>query len=122
MTPSESPWLSARAHVSTDRAQRYLTQLCEHVGHLGGGHRHRARAHAGASAHVQQAECDASHGVLTFDAGSCTLDATEDELVVRVLAADAAGLQSIKDALVRRLETIGRRDHLVVRWSPDHQA
>jgi hypothetical protein len=113
---SESPLLTAETHVTTDRATRYLAQLCEHASHVGRQHPHRARTHARAQVNVQHAEWADSHGILTFDSGLCALEATESALILRAEAADVETLQRIQEALTRRIETIGRRDHLSVTW------
>lgn len=107
--------LTAEAQVTTDRAARYLAQLCEHGRHVGHQRLHRSRPHD-AGAQLQHAEWADSHGVLTFDVGLCTLDATEHSLIVHVAAEDADSLRRIQDALSQRLQLIGRRDQLVVTW------
>lgn len=42
--------------------------------------------------------------------------ATADALRLRAEATDQDGLQRIQDGIARRLETVGRRDHLRVTW------
>jgi hypothetical protein len=42
--------------------------------------------------------------------------ATPDALTLRAEAADEANLRRVQELLTRRLETIGRRDHLTVNW------
>jgi hypothetical protein len=108
--------LSAEAHVSTERASRYLVQLCEHLDHIAGQHRHQALMHAGAPPQARTVEWSDTHGVITFDGGHCTLDATPDTLTLHVDAVDADSLHRIQVGLAHRLETIGRRDQLTVAW------
>jgi hypothetical protein len=108
--------LTAEASVTTDRASRYLVQLCEHVNKMGRQHLHRARVHVGAPPQVLGAKWSDMHGVVAFTGGQCTLDATADTLRLRLEAADADSLQRMKAMVSRRLQTIGRRDHLEVVW------
>jgi hypothetical protein len=108
--------LTGEARVTTERANRYLVQLCEHLDQIGQHHGGRSRMHSGAPGAIPRVEWSGSHGVITFDNGQCTLDATADALTLSARAADADGLRRIQDELSRRLETIGRRDGLTVSW------
>jgi hypothetical protein len=109
--------LTADARVPTDRASRYLVQLCQHLDQMGNQHAHGrgARTH-GEPPQVPQVEYTDDHGVITFADGRCTIDATPDALALRVEAPDAESLQNIQAGLAHRLETIGRRDKLTVTW------
>ena len=103
--------LTSEATVDTDRAGRYLEQLCRHAAAMGtGGHRHGGPAVA--------AERSADRGVLTLEPwGRCVLHAGAAALTLRVEAADADGLRAIQDIVTRDLERFGRRDGVAVRWS-----
>lgn len=103
--------LSAEAQVETGRASRYLRQLCEHLNQI--GHHH---THGGAHPSVERVEWSDQQGVITFAQGRCTLRATAHTLTLRAEAVDADGLLLMKDMLAARLETIGRRDRLMVMW------
>lgn len=98
---------TAETRVATDRASRYLVQLCEHLNQLSGGHRGPG---------VRQVEWTETRGVLTLAFGRCELVADDEGLVVRIVAGDGAVLDHLKDELAARIETIGRRDGLAVRW------
>lgn len=100
---------SARTWVPTERAGRYLVQVCEHLDRLAHG-----RGHAGPG--VQGVEWSDTHGRIVLAAGQCELSASADGLDLVVTAADDAALRHLQQTLTARLETIGRRDHLVVAW------
>jgi hypothetical protein len=59
-------------------------------------------------------------GTIRFSGGTCTVSATPDTLTVRIDADDEDALQRLQDGVTRRLETVGRRDHLKVRWQPSN--
>jgi hypothetical protein len=102
----------AAARIATDRAERYVGQLCEHLGHLG----RMAVLHKGMPRML-----DVEHGpsgtFVRFDQGTWHLEAAPGELVVRVSAEDSERLERLKSALASRLTTIGRRDGLAVEWA-----
>jgi hypothetical protein len=106
------------ARIPTDRASRYLTQLCRHTAQLSHlGHRGRHGTDAGATM-PRGAECSDDDGVITFDNGRCTLHATGEELVLRAEAADPRVLRLMQEAIAARLQRIGGRDQLSVTWRP----
>jgi hypothetical protein len=108
---------TAQAHITTDRAERYLDQLCGHLGQM--QHiRHMPKTGHGAAGmpkveHVQQAP---GHAEVRFADGSWTLRAAADSLMLRVEADDPAALERLKDAIATRIAKIGRRDGLTVAW------
>jgi hypothetical protein len=117
---------SAEAHVTTDRANRYLTQLCSHLNHMDRMRRQRPashdRGHGGDPGegptpptvqHVNQSDTD---GSVRFTGGLCTLHATVDTLTLRIDADDEATLQRLRNGITKRLEKVGRRDQLTVTW------
>jgi hypothetical protein len=111
---------SAEAHIDTDRASRYLVQLCKHADAMGRG-RHGSRMHPGGSpTHPEvQAEWTDATGRLTFTPwGECTLTADADALRLRIDARDATGLRNIRDVLTKDVQRIGRRDNLILTWLP----
>jgi hypothetical protein len=65
--------LIAEARVETERASRYLVQLCQHVDKLG-------RARPQMQAH---AECSDDRGVISVGWGQCTLRALPGVLTLR---------------------------------------
>jgi hypothetical protein len=120
--------LAADARVDTDRASRYLTQLCRHASAMGARRAHGPRMHMGeALAHNDvrvTVEWTDTHGVLRMDPwGTCTVDATATALVLRAEADDEVSLRCIQDIVTRDIDRFGRRDQLTVRWqssdSPD---
>jgi hypothetical protein len=110
---------TALADVRTDRASRYLTQLCRHAGHMGTGIPNSFRRHRddGTRAQVRSAQCTDSDGVIEFGWGRCTLRATDSTLLLRAEADDDVRLNQITTGISDRLRRIGRRDQLGVTWS-----
>ncbi|TCO34059.1 hypothetical protein EV652_102124 [Kribbella steppae] len=90
------------AYVATERAARYVEQLSSHFAHEPGGMRLLAQ----------------QPGELLIDLGPATwrIVAEPDRLVLRVEAADAARLDEVSAHVAERIEQIGRRDDLRVRW------
>jgi hypothetical protein len=101
---------TAHTRIPTDRAGRYLAQLCQHLNQISGH-----PLHGGASP-IRRVEWSDSHGVIEFASGTCTLDATGDELALTLVASDADDLRQLQQLLSARLETIGRRDDIHVTW------
>jgi hypothetical protein len=109
---------SAEARIPTDRAARYLEQLCSHLGAMGHMPRLPAGGHGGAGMpRVENIEQNGNRAVIRFDDGSWALQAHEDALVLRVEAEEAAALERLKEAIAARITKIGRRDGLAVTWS-----
>lgn len=109
---------TAEAHVPTDRASRYLVQLCRHLGQMS-SMRHRAPIRHGGSQvppEVQHVDYSDTNGIVRFARGQWTLEATTDTLTLRVEADDEDTLHQLKNGMTARLEKIGRRDQLQVTW------
>jgi hypothetical protein len=118
----------AVAEVRTSRADRYLAQLCDHIGHLqhetpsgapDAHHHSRGDGHSGG--HDSQPEVrgvvrSGNRAEIDFDWGHCVLTAFPDVLTVRLRAEDAPALAFGQQLLAGRIETIGRRDQLTVTW------
>ena len=104
---------TAQTRIPTDRAGRYLVQLCQHLNRISGHARH---GDAGGPPPIRQVEWSDSHGFIEFASGQCTLDATGDSLTINLAAADTDELREMQQTLAARLKTIGRRDNLVVTW------
>ena len=108
---------SAEARVSTDRAERYLDQLCGHLGQLQHMRHLPKGGHGGAGApQVEHVERESGRAEIRFADGSWTLHADADALLLRVEAEDSAALERLKDAITARITKIGRRDGLTVTW------
>lgn len=94
--------LTSEARVRTERAGRYLTQLCDHGGKMRLASFHRRtghQSHGGGEGPpaVQHAQSTDTDGVIDFGWGRCTLHATAEELVLAALAEDEQGLRRIQD-------------------------
>jgi cytochrome P450 len=109
---------SAEARIRTDRASRYLTQLCRHTAHISGRH----RGEGAATATPRRAECSDTNGLIEFARGRCTLRATGEELVLLAEADDQQQLRLMQDAIATRVQRIGRRDQLSLTWRPGSAA
>jgi hypothetical protein len=107
---------TARTDVPTDRPERYLAQLCEHLNQIGHHARHGATADAPGPPRVRNIEWTDRRGVVEFPTGQCTLDAEDRTLTITLTADDAGELRRMQDLFAARLETIGRRDGLTVTW------
>jgi hypothetical protein len=112
---------TAEATVPTERASRYLAQLCSHLHHMsdmrhsdhGAGRGDGPARPKPTVEHVDHSDTD---GSIRFTTGLCTLHATPDTLVVRVETDDEDTLHQLQTGLAQRLEKIGRRDGLTVTW------
>ena len=108
---------AAEARIPTDRAERYLEQLCSHLGAMAHMRHMPAGGHGGAAVpRVEHIERTETHAVIGFAEGSWNLQASPDALTLRVEAEDAAALEKLKTAIAARIAKIGRRDGLQVDW------
>lgn len=101
---------TSEAHIPTERASRYLRQLCSHASRMRHGH---GRNHAGPSA---EATSDTT-GRITRGTATCDLTATPAGLVLRASADDEEQLKGLQEAVTRTVEQVGRRDGLRVLWT-----
>lgn len=109
--------LTAEAIVETDRAGRYLTQLCRHAGQMRAHVGHRPGGHE--PPEVEDVELSGDRGVLTLAIGRCVMEAGPAALTLTAEAEDEESLARIKSLITARLEKIGRRDGLQVRWGTE---
>jgi uncharacterized protein len=86
------------AEVKTDRASRYLTQLCKHF------------------AHKVRAEWTDRQGRVEFDFGACTLVAQDAFLELTAAAPDSEALARVEHVVGSHAERFGSRDGLTVTW------
>jgi hypothetical protein len=105
--------IEAVARIATDRADRYIDQLCGHRGHLG---RIGALHNGNRMPRVLGIERGESGTRVRFDLGTWHLAAAPDALAVRVCAEDAESLERLKGAVAARITKIGRRDGLALIW------
>jgi hypothetical protein len=112
------------AEVPTDRASRYLVQLCKHFSNKGRHLGHRPRLHGPgdappvteAEAARMQVEWTDRDGYVDFGFGLVTLQAIPTALILRAQAPDQMGLQRVVDVVDAHLGRYSRRDPLTVRW------
>lgn len=108
---------AAEASIPTDRAERYLEQLCSHLGAMANMRHMPAGGHGGAGMpRVERIERKGAQVVIGFAEGSWTIDGSADGLILRVEAVDGAALEKLKAAIAARIAKIGRRDGLQVAW------
>ncbi|WP_049559204.1 DUF2218 domain-containing protein [Nonomuraea sp. SBT364] len=91
--------LTSTSRVETDRASRYLVQLCKHF------------------ARKVPAEWTDEKGTATFDWGTCALLARPDALHLAIEAPDEESLDRVRYVVTDHLERFGTRDNLTVVWS-----
>ncbi len=112
---------TAHARIPTDRASRYLAQLCRHLSELqhhgGSPTGHDTEPHRGRQRpQVQHVEWSDTHGTIDLGTARLTLDATPDTLDLTLDAPDDQTLTQLGDTIAHRIRTIGRRDRLAVTW------
>lgn len=100
--------LIAEARVETNRAARYLVQLCRHLDEV-------AQVHPEMRVHAEWSD---DRGVISFGRGRCTLRAEGGVLTLRAEAPDEEDLRRLEHGIAERLEQVGRRDQLTVAWTP----
>jgi hypothetical protein len=111
-----------QAQIQTDRASRYLVQLCKHAAAMGATRGHGLRNHLpgrSANREVQvRAEYSDSRGTVIFTPwGRCTMTATPTTLTVDIEATDPDNLQRVRDIVTRDLDRFSHRNPLTITWS-----
>ena len=86
------------ADIATDKASRYLQQLCKHF------------------AHKTQVSFNTSKGRISFTGGDCRLEADENRLRLSVTAPNAETLAKLQDVAARHLERFAFREDLKITW------
>ncbi|MBV8994676.1 MAG: DUF2218 domain-containing protein [Pseudonocardiales bacterium] len=98
--------LSVEAQIRTDRASRYLIQLCRHVSRIPAHHGGRGQARRDVQPRVEWSD---TFGIITLVPwAQCAMHATPDTLTVHVEATDEDHLQRVQDLVAERLTTFGR--------------
>jgi len=92
---------SSTAQVATDRPERYLKQLADHLGRRGNSER----------------ADDGSTGTVRFDFGVVELRTEPGTLVMSATADDDEALRRVEDVAGRHLVRFGERDGLTVSWA-----
>jgi hypothetical protein len=90
--------MRSQARVTTDRASRYLQQLCKHF------------AHKLPTSHTAEA------GRIEFGVGVCTLAAELETLVMTAESPDAASLDRLEDVIARHLVRFAFREPPEITW------
>ncbi|MFF1792150.1 DUF2218 domain-containing protein [Kitasatospora sp. NPDC058243] len=93
----------SEARVTTDRPTRYAKQLAAHMGR---------KIEATFS---EETGC----GTLVFGAGTATLEAQPDALLLTV-EGERENLPGLEDVVGRHLVRFGARDELVIEWHRDN--
>lgn len=91
--------LTSTTRVETERAARYLGQLCKHF------------------AHKVPARWDAGQGEVDFPMGGCRLHAEADALAIVCWAEERAALERVQGIVEDHLVRFGWREGLAVAWS-----
>ena len=86
------------ARVSTDKAARYLVQLCKHFGHR------------------VPAEWSDSEGVVRFEPGTCRMAAADDALILDCESATAEDLDVVETVVADHLLRFAWKEELTVGW------
>jgi hypothetical protein len=91
---------ASQATIPTASASRYLQQLCKHW------------------SHKFAVDFTPEHGTIPFDAARvCTLDASSEQLALRIEAADDATLEHTQGVVIEHLKRFAfREDFGEVRW------
>ena len=84
--------------MNTTKASRYLKALCNHFDRKA------------------NARYDDSSGHVQFPFGECTLRATEDALLIQVVAESETMLARVKHVVADHLVRFGVNEELVVNW------
>jgi len=108
----------AEARIPTNRASRYLVQLCRHANQMRRMRRQPPARRTAAPMRPQVDHVDYSDtvGTVRFADGQVTMEASPDAVALRIEAADDDSLRRIQDGIAPRLQTIGRRDQLTATW------
>lgn len=115
---------AAQARIETERASRYLTQLCQHVqsiyskrGPLSHPRRGPQAGHTqGRPAEPPRVECTGTRGTISFGDAVVTLTADPAALLLRAEAGSDVSLQLAQELVTGLLTRSGRRDRLTVTW------
>jgi len=89
---------SASASVQTEKAQRYLAQLCKHF------------------AHKVQVDWSETEGVAHFPPGVCRMRAEADSLELVCESGSAEGLATTKAIVEDHVVRFGWKEELTVNW------
>lgn len=86
------------ATVSTEKASRYLQQLCKHW------------------QHNRPTKFDTETGFVVFDQGICRMRASGDELVLHISSVDLGDLEFLENGVGKHLERFAFREKPTISW------
>nr|WP_181698952.1 DUF2218 domain-containing protein [Nocardia sp. GTS18] len=109
---------TSEARIPTDRAERFLAQLCRHASMIGSGPNAAHSETAPRRDVTVTAEWSGTAGTITFAPwGRCDLTATTDALIAHVEAPNTGYLEQIQTVIGRNLERMSHRTPLTVEWA-----
>jgi hypothetical protein len=91
--------LVAEAQIRSERASRYLVQLCKHF------------------AHKTPADYDGKRGRVDFQPGLCVMEAEDERLNLRCEAQSEPDLHRVKEIVAVHLERFARQEQIAVTWT-----
>ncbi|MBL4640074.1 MAG: DUF2218 domain-containing protein [Kordiimonadaceae bacterium] len=92
------------ATVSTGKASRYLQQLCKHW------------------SHNRPTKFDAETGFVMFDEGICRMQATDNELILRISSIGLEHLQLLENGIRKHLERFAFKENPAILWDRNFRA
>ncbi|PSM19813.1 MULTISPECIES: DUF2218 domain-containing protein [Nitratireductor] len=98
MTAPQDASLRATATVATDKASRYLQQLCKHFGHK------------------RPVTFTPERGSIAFDFGACELEAGDETLTMTVNAGTPEDLERMRTVIASHLERFAFREPPAIDW------
>ncbi|RVU36947.1 DUF2218 domain-containing protein [Hwanghaeella grinnelliae] len=90
--------LESTADIATEKASRYLQQLCKHF------------------AHKIPVSFDAAAGQISFSGGDCRLEADDNRLRLSVTASDAETLAKLQNVAASHLVRFAFREEMQITW------
>jgi hypothetical protein len=109
--------LCSDCSISTDRASRFLVQLCRHARFMVGIDHRLVGDGAHRPPRVLEVRYSTDEGIIRFDGGTCVLTAPTGFLRLRIDASDAPTLDRLQAGMTNRMKTVARRDGLLPVWS-----
>lgn len=88
----------SRAEIATESGDKLINRLCKHWAH---------------KLEVEQAE---GQGRVTFEAGSCLMQAEPGKLRIAVEALDEEGLDTLEGVVASHLERMAGKESLDIIW------
>ncbi|WP_158045344.1 DUF2218 domain-containing protein [Skermanella pratensis] len=90
---------TSTSHVATDKAERFMTQLCKHF------------------AHKIPATLENGSGRIQFEAGICLLEPGPEFLTLRVEAGSEDQRNTVEDVVKRHLERFMWKEPAEITWN-----